>query len=264
MPCFTLVFLQVYMINPNESDKNDKLAENFHVADAVSFGIDQTAGNNPSAKRKTYLLSTLNLHNELIAYAITNECNAECVIITDIKTIDDFEDRAIADKSSFIFLLIDSRFFSFEELLLHISTRGKKSIDYYRLVLYNLANNTGIEAKALSKGVKGFFYLHDTLQLFLKGIKSVLEGKVWVSRDVLLKCAIDGFKIKRNLIKEKDNLTEREIEILNLISMGASNKEIAEKISISDNTVKTHLYNIFKKIKVTNRLQAAIWAAKNL
>jgi DNA-binding NarL/FixJ family response regulator len=215
-------------------------------------------------RKKTYILSTFNLHNELISYAITKECNADCTIISDIKIVDEDDKVTTAFKDSFIFLFIDSRFFSFEELLLHISTRGKKNIDQYKLVLYNLSNNSGIEAKALAKGVKGFFYIHDTLQLFLKGIKSILDDKVWVSRDVLLKCAIDGFKIKRNLIKEKDNLTEREIEILNLISMGASNKEIAERIFISDNTVKTHLYNIFKKIKVTNRLQAAIWAAKNL
>ena len=59
-------------------------------------------------------------------------------------------------------------------------------------------------------------------------------------------------------------LTPREIEILGMIALGASNTEIAEKLFISPNTVKTHIYNLFKKINVTNRLQAAFWAAKNL
>jgi len=59
-------------------------------------------------------------------------------------------------------------------------------------------------------------------------------------------------------------LTPREIEILSLVAIGAKNEEIAEKLFISSNTVKTHIYNIFKKIDVPNRLQAALWAAKNL
>jgi LuxR family transcriptional regulator of csgAB operon len=46
--------------------------------------------------------------------------------------------------------------------------------------------------------------------------------------------------------------------------MGATNEEIGAKLCISTNTVKTHVYNIFHKIKVPNRLQAALWAAKNL
>lgn len=74
------------------------------------------------------------------------------------------------------------------------------------------------------------------------------------------------------LDKEQDNflkghskvLNHREIEILAMVAVGASNKEIANKLCISPHTVKTHIYNIFKKIKVPNRLQAALWAATNL
>jgi len=59
-------------------------------------------------------------------------------------------------------------------------------------------------------------------------------------------------------------LTPRQIEIIAMIAVGATNDEIADKLCISPHTVKTHLYRIFKKINVPNRIQAALWAAKHL
>ncbi len=59
------------------------------------------------------------------------------------------------------------------------------------------------------------------------------------------------------------NLTEREKEILNLLSKGLSNKEISKILKISYNTVKNHLYNIYKKMNVSDRMQAVITANIN-
>lgn len=59
-------------------------------------------------------------------------------------------------------------------------------------------------------------------------------------------------------------LTRREMEILSVLASGAKNEEIADKLFISPHTVKTHLYAIYRKIKVSNRLQAVLWASKNL
>lgn len=63
---------------------------------------------------------------------------------------------------------------------------------------------------------------------------------------------------------DASGLTRREREILDLISSGFSNQQIADELFISPHTVKTHLHNIFKKINVKRRLQAALWAAENL
>lgn len=58
-------------------------------------------------------------------------------------------------------------------------------------------------------------------------------------------------------------LSEREIEILEMVATGASNKEIAQKLSISTNTVKVHMRNIFSKIEVSSRTEATMWAVRN-
>jgi DNA-binding CsgD family transcriptional regulator len=64
--------------------------------------------------------------------------------------------------------------------------------------------------------------------------------------------------------RNSTGLTKRESEILGTIAEGATNEEIAHKFFISTHTVKSHLYNIFKKVGVSNRLQAALWARSNL
>ena len=60
-----------------------------------------------------------------------------------------------------------------------------------------------------------------------------------------------------------ESLTRRELEVLKNLSIGMYNKEIAEKLDISERTVKNHISNIFKKIEVTDRTQAAVFAIRN-
>ena len=85
-----------------------------------------------------------------------------------------------------------------------------------------------------------------------------------MSRDILVKVALQSRMKTVRTVHEKAGLTHREAEILTLLSIGSSNDDIADKLFISPNTVKTHLYRVFRKIKVPNRFQAALWAAKNL
>lgn len=70
----------------------------------------------------------------------------------------------------------------------------------------------------------------------------------------------------RDSLLERDEmkLTHREKQILNMVATGATNEEIADRLFVSRHTVKTHLYHVYKKINVPSRLQAALWATKNL
>jgi DNA-binding NarL/FixJ family response regulator len=138
---------------------------------------------------------------------------------------------------------------------------------------FNVNPEDGLEKEGLAKGLWGFFYEHDPLERFPLGVRAIFNGELWVSRRIMTDYLLTYQPVRSEPEKEKlsdgdataaDFLTEREIEILGLISTGATNADIAEKLIISQHTVKTHIYNIFQKIGVPNRLQAALWAGKHL
>ena len=68
---------------------------------------------------------------------------------------------------------------------------------------------------------------------------------------------------KLHISRQISRLTRREMEVLKLVTLGMLNKEIAHKLEISEKTVKNHVSNIFKKIEVSDRTQAAVFAIKN-
>jgi len=133
-----------------------------------------------------------------------------------------------------------------------------------RVALFNVSRDSGIEKRCISEGIRGFFYAEDQLEILVKGVQALLEGDWWLSREVMIKCILEGTDEEKYARRGNEVLTSRQIAILAQVAVGSSNDEIASRLNISSHTVKTHLYNIFKKIKVTNRLQAALWAAKHL
>ena len=207
-----------------------------------------------------YLLSEMNLHNELLAYVIQKEFSSPVKLIEHIDMIPKENDS----KNNINFLLIDCLKFSFEYVLKHITVSLSDFNSSIYIAIFNLNYGTGVEKIALGKHVTGFFYKNDNLNMVLKGIEKILKGDLWISRDILTEFAFSNIKQKLYYIQKDTKLTQREIEILKLLSIGVTNEEIAEKTFITLNTVKTHLYNIYKKIKVKNRLQAIFWADKNL
>jgi LuxR family transcriptional regulator of csgAB operon len=114
------------------------------------------------------------------------------------------------------------------------------------------------------RGISGIFYANDLPDHLQKGVHGLLEGKIWIFREIMSRFIPEIRKARRLSANELPVLSEKEIEILNLVARGALNTEIGEKLHISRHTVKSHLYNIYKKINVTNRLEAALWAKKNL
>lgn len=213
-----------------------------------------------------FILSQLSLQTDSIAYAINREMNIRCQIFDQELNI--FPDSILSQvnsekkeiKSSLV--LIDREIHRFKYLMQDITEN--KNWESLKIALFNINEKTTVEKSFMTKQIRGIFYKDDHLDTFLKGIRAIIGNEIWISRETLLQYIFDEGQTRREHFERNNNLTKREIEILTLVSMGATNDEIAEKVFISTNTVKTHLYNIFKKIDVQNRIQAALWAAKKL
>jgi DNA-binding NarL/FixJ family response regulator len=118
---------------------------------------------------------------------------------------------------------------------------------------------------AAKGGARGYVLKGIDLPALLQAIKTVQRGELWIDKEMP---SADTFEeIARgqmnNLRDETYNdavgsLTRREMEILRLVAEGLTNEEIGKKVFISEKTVKTHLTNIFDKLKVNNRFKAAL------
>lgn len=137
----------------------------------------------------------------------------------------------------------------------------KKEYDVKVLIL-TVHNELEYLLKAVDIGVDGYI-LKDSKSAELKrAIQSVLSGENYIQASLIP--ALNNRLANRDIDKDKiDSLTSRELEVLIQVANGMINKEIATSLNISERTVKNHVSNIFKKIDVSDRTQAAVFAIKN-
>ncbi|MBE5143842.1 LuxR C-terminal-related transcriptional regulator [Vibrio parahaemolyticus] len=135
-------------------------------------------------------------------------------------------------------------------------------------VLVNAEPNLRIESLLTWSNLKGLFYFEDDFDKVMMGLKGILNGENWLSRDILnqlighllsLNNTVDELETKLEM-----ELTRRELQVLSALCQGGSNLDIADSLFVSEHTVKSHLYSIFRKLEVKNRMQAITWAKRNL
>ena len=201
------------------------------------------------------------LQNELMAFFLGQQTGAKVLTRENFHSAQGIDDDHTGQPN---LVLLDCQRKDPDSLLDELESYGQKILSRIFTALFNVGPGLGIEEEAVARGVRGFFYEQDPVDRFSKGVSAILDGELWVSREIMSKCILKH-KRQHSLPKgDTTGLTPRETEILAMIAVGAKNEEIADKLCISSHTVKTHIYNIFKKIGVPNRLQAALWAAKNL
>lgn len=135
-------------------------------------------------------------------------------------------------------------------------------VDNPRLLIINSAQKYELYEMAQWPALYGVFRHDDDESRLIEGVKAVLNGEQTAELSVMHPAMYSASQVSSPA--ENSPLTERECEILNELRCGATNMDIARALFISENTVRTHLYNVFRKLSVKNRTQAVSWANEHL
>lgn len=140
--------------------------------------------------------------------------------------------------------------------------RDKSSGYDIKVLILTVHNEVEYLLKAVDIGVDGYILKDSGSAELKKAINCIMEGESYIQPSLIP--ALNSRLISRDTDKEKiESLTKRELEVLIQVANGMFNKEIALALDISERTVKNHISNIFKKIEVSDRTQAAVFAIRN-
>lgn len=131
-----------------------------------------------------------------------------------------------------------------------------------KVIMLTRHNEIDYLMKALEIGCDGYILKESSFDTLKKAIFKVYSGDKYIEPN-MMPLLNANMQEKSNVKKKISELTRREIDVLKMIASGAFNKEIASTLNISERTVKNHVSNIFKKIEVSDRTQAAVFAIKN-
>jgi len=142
--------------------------------------------------------------------------------------------------------------------------KSKKILPHANIIILTVYEDEPHIFAAIKAGAIGYLLKDISIDELIEAIRKVNKGEALIQPIIATKVLKEFAMLDKRKIKEGDkfysDLTEREKEILRLIALGGTNKEIAQKLGISEKTVKNHISNIFQTLHVNNRTQAAIFA----
>lgn len=130
-----------------------------------------------------------------------------------------------------------------------------------KVLVLTVHNEIEYLLKAVDIGIKGYMLKDSSSSELKEAIFAINNGEDFIQPSLIP--MLNSKMLEKDTDQEKLNsLTKREYEVLKLLAVGMFNKEVAAKLNISERTVKNHVSNIFKKIGVTDRTQAAVFAIR--
>ena len=135
----------------------------------------------------------------------------------------------------------------------------------HEIILFNVPKALPTSELITFGVLKGLFYNSEEKAKIAKGLEEVINGDNWLPRKVASQLLFYYRNIvNTNTTPTNVDLTIRELQVIRCLQSGSSNTQIADDLFISEFTVKSHLYQIFRKLAVKNRVQAIAWANQNL
>ncbi len=140
----------------------------------------------------------------------------------------------------------------------------KKILPHTNVIILTIYEDEPHIFEAIKAGAMGYLLKDVSIEEVTEAIRRVYRGEALIQPVIATKVLKEFAMLDKRGMKKGDefynDLTEREKEILRLIALGGTNKEIAQKLGITEKTVKNHLSNIFQTLHINNRTKAALYA----
>lgn len=167
--------------------------------------------------------------------------------------------EAVHTKPDLILLDVNMKGISGIETLKSLRSAGVKS----RIVVFSVSDDREDVVAAFKAGADGYLLKDMEPEELILYIRRACEGKMVLSEELTQMLATAFREDNRTREVSVNTLTRREKQILSRVAAGQRNKIIAHELNITEATVKVHIKHILRKLKVSSRVEAAVWVAKN-
>lgn len=140
----------------------------------------------------------------------------------------------------------------------------KQAVPTSKIIMLTVSDEEADLYEAVKSGASGYLLKDSSIDEVAQAVRVVSEGQSLISPSMAIKL-IDEFKQMSRPDESSGpalRLTERELDVLRLVAQGHSNKEIAARLFISENTVKNHVRNMLEKLQLHSRMEAVMYAVK--
>jgi len=209
---------------------------------------------NTETRQQIKIISCDDVNTQALRALIENSLNISCENIARLNAHD--YPRHVSN-----FILIDATYSSASSptAMAHLQEHHPN----LRAALFNVHPYGPQELLVEWPIIKGLFYLGDSTTTLLKGLQQLLDNSHWFPKRVCDKL-LDTYRQSPSANIKTALLSRRELHVVDELSKGKANKAIANTLFISEFTVKSHLYRIFKKIGAKNRAEVRCWALENI
>ena len=216
----------------------------------------------PSPKHKTVcVIGPSRLQNELIASALEEQGKVRCIAAASL-------DEAHA-RFGDIYGQIKLFLWHCEHKDVARELKGLESVEgmmprHSNLGLFNVRRKGWGVGMALPSQLRGVFFQDCSVEDLKRGVSGLLKGKSWFPAKKASQDSAASEALAGNTESRDELLTPRERLLLSLIQQGKTNRQIADALLVKQKTIKNYANRLFKKINVSNRVEAALWAKRHL
>jgi LuxR family transcriptional regulator of csgAB operon len=209
--------------------------------------------------QQVYILGGQPLQNSLLCEFLTQQNTPSMAIKSD----EEISTETLAAKDQNLFL-VDFNHEQLNDVIARLLEQDQKIASDLAMAVFIVDTESSLGRLAGLPMINGGFLYACPHAQWRKGVHAIFDGELWFPRKVLQQYLIKSRAFNKTFSRSEVALTDRELEVLKVMATGAKNSEIANNLNLSPHTIKTHIYNIFKKINASNRLQAVNWAQENL